>query len=58
MQSAKLVACFLPNMFLRAKTRKKDGKIHRYFSAVENQCVGIKRRTVQLKKSLTQSGLD
>ena len=26
-------------MFLRAKTRKKDGKLHRYFSVVENQRV-------------------
>jgi hypothetical protein len=26
-------------MFLRAKTRKKDGKVHRYFSVVENQRV-------------------
>ncbi len=26
-------------MFLRATTRKKDGKIHRYFSVVENQRV-------------------
>ena len=23
-------------MFLRATTRKKDGKLHRYFSVVEN----------------------
>jgi transposase len=34
-------------MFLRAKTRKKDGKVHRYFSVVENRRVGAKRRTVQ-----------
>jgi transposase len=34
-------------MFLRAKTRKKDGKIHRYFSVVESRRVGAKRRTVQ-----------
>src|SRR6202521_4017665 len=27
-------------MFLRATTRKKDGKEHRYFSVVENKCVG------------------
>ena len=27
----------LPRMFLRAKIRKKDGKIHRYFSVVENR---------------------
>jgi len=47
MQSAELVACFLATMFLRAKTRKKDGKIHRYFSVVENRRVGVKRRTVQ-----------
>ena len=26
-------------MFLRAKIRKKDGKVHRYFSVVENQRV-------------------
>src|SRR6266478_3188922 len=26
-------------MFLRAKTRKKDGKLHHYFSVVENQRV-------------------
>ena len=37
----------LPTMFLRAKIRKKDGKIHRYFSVVENRRVGVKRRTVQ-----------
>lgn len=34
-------------MFLRSKTRKKDGKIHRYYSVVENRRVGAKRRTVQ-----------
>jgi transposase len=34
-------------MFLRAKTRKKDGKIHRYFSVLESRRVGAKRRTVQ-----------
>src|SRR3970282_2770213 len=27
-------------MFLRATTRKKDGKEHRYYSVVENQRVG------------------
>jgi len=27
-------------MFLRASTRKKDGKVHRYFSVVENKRVG------------------
>lgn len=27
-------------MFLRATTRKKDGKEHRYFSIVENKRVG------------------
>jgi hypothetical protein len=27
-------------MFLRATTRKKDGKEHRYFSVVENKRVG------------------
>ncbi len=47
MQGVELVACFLQSMFLRAKTRKKDGKIHRYFSVVENRRVGVKRRTVQ-----------
>ena len=26
-------------MFLRATTRKKDGKVHRYFSVVENKRV-------------------
>jgi hypothetical protein len=26
-------------MFLRAKTRKKDGEVHRYFSVVESQRV-------------------
>ena len=26
-------------MFLRAKTRKKDGKVHRYWSIVENRRV-------------------
>ena len=34
-------------MFLRAKIRKKDGRLHRYFSVVENRRVGTKRRTVQ-----------
>ncbi len=34
-------------MFLRAKVRKKDGKLHRYFSVVENRRVGVKKRTVQ-----------
>ena len=27
-------------MFLRASTRKKDGKTHRYYSIVENKRVG------------------
>ena len=27
----------LPGMFLRAKTRRKDGKLHRYWSIVESQ---------------------
>ena len=31
---------------LRAKVRKKDGKQHRYFSVVENRCVG-QRKTAQ-----------
>jgi hypothetical protein len=30
-------------MFLRASTRKKDGKLHRYYSVVENKRVGGKR---------------
>lgn len=30
-------------MFLRAKVRKKDGKLHRYFSVVENRRVGVKK---------------
>ena len=34
-------------MFLRAKIRKKDGKLHRYFSVVENRRVGLKKQTVQ-----------
>ncbi|HEV2464130.1 MAG TPA: IS1634 family transposase [Acidobacteriaceae bacterium] len=34
-------------MFLRAKTRNKDGKVHRYFSVVENRRVGARRRIVQ-----------
>ena len=36
-------------MFLRAKVRKKDGKLHRYYSVVENRRVGAKgvvQRTV------------
>ena len=33
-------------MFLRAKIRKKDGKLHRYFSVVENRRVG-QNRTAQ-----------
>jgi len=47
MQGVELLACFVPTMFLRAKIRKKDGKIHRYFSVVENRRVGAKRRTAQ-----------
>lgn len=27
----------MANMFLRAKTRKKDGKVHRYWSVVESR---------------------
>jgi hypothetical protein len=30
-------------MFLRAKTRKKDGKHHRYWSVVENRRTGDDR---------------
>ncbi|MFP5207851.1 MAG: hypothetical protein ACLGRW_01030 [Acidobacteriota bacterium] len=30
-------------MFLRAKVRKKDGKIHRYYSVVENRRAGGRR---------------
>lgn len=33
--------------FLRAKTREKDGKLHRYWSLVENRRVGATRRIVQ-----------
>jgi hypothetical protein len=33
-------------MFLRASIRRKDGKVHRYFSVVENKRVG-KGRVVQ-----------
>lgn len=33
-------------MFLRIKTRKKDGKVHRYWSVVENRRIG-KKRVVQ-----------
>jgi len=47
MQGALLLACSVPEMFLRAKVRKKDGKTHRYYSVVENRRVGAKRRTVQ-----------
>jgi transposase len=47
MHGEELLACFVPTMFLRAKIRKKDGKLHRYFSVVENRRVGTKRRTVQ-----------
>ena len=32
----RIMACV---MFMRATTRKKDGKVHRYFSVVENQRV-------------------
>lgn len=46
-QGMEVLACFEPTMFLRAKIRKKDGKVHRYFSVVENRRVGAKRRTVQ-----------
>lgn len=34
-------------MFLRASIRKKDGKVHRYFSVVENKRVGRGGRVVQ-----------
>jgi hypothetical protein len=34
-------------MFLRAKVRKKDGKLHRYLSVIENRRVGVNKRTVQ-----------
>jgi hypothetical protein len=34
-------------MFLRASIRKKDGKVHRYFSVVENKRVGVRGRVVQ-----------
>ena len=34
-------------MFLRAKAGKKDGKLHRYCSVVENRRVGAKRRIGQ-----------
>jgi hypothetical protein len=34
-------------MFLRASIRKKDGKLHRYFSVVENRRVGRRGRVVQ-----------
>jgi hypothetical protein len=34
-------------MFLRASIRKKDGKVHRYFSVVENKRVGGRGRVVQ-----------
>ncbi len=47
MQAIDLLACFEPRMFLRAKVRKKDSKIHRYYSVVENHRVGTKRRIVQ-----------
>jgi hypothetical protein len=30
-------------MFLRASTRRKDGKLHRYYSVVENKRVSGKR---------------
>ena len=33
-------------MFLRALIRKKDGKLHRYFSVVENKRVGRRGRVV------------
>src|SRR6516164_644487 len=42
-----LLASLCATMFLRAKIRKKDGKIHRYYSVGENRRVGAKRRTVQ-----------
>jgi len=47
MHGVEHLAFFLATMFLRAKTGKKDGKIHRYFSVVESRRVGAKRRTVQ-----------
>jgi len=33
-------------MFLRVKTREKDGKEHRYWSVVENRRVAGGRRTI------------
>ena len=42
--AAPVISGILPTtMFLRAKIRKKDGKLHRYFSVVENRRVGRKR---------------
>jgi hypothetical protein len=45
-----------PVMFLRATTRKKDGKLHRYFSVVENQRVRG-GRVVQRDQLLRAAGL-
>jgi hypothetical protein len=42
-------------MFLRATTRKKDGKVHRYFSVVENKRVRggfvVQRHVLHLGRS-------
>jgi len=47
MQGVELLSCFVATMFLRAKIRNRDGKIHRYWSVVENRRVGARRRIVQ-----------
>jgi len=47
-------------MFLRSKTRKKDGKEHRYWSVVENRRVAdgrvVQRHVLYLGRSTTPSG--
>jgi hypothetical protein len=39
-------------MFLRATTRKKDGKLHRYFSVVENRRLASDRAAQRCLLSL------
>jgi hypothetical protein len=38
-------------MFLRCSTRKKDGKVHRYWSVVENRRL-VSGRVVQRPRAL------
>jgi transposase len=44
------------SMFLRAKVRKKDGKLHRYFSVVENRRVGRTREKKTVQRTVLYLG--